>query len=200
MRHFKQTDHDNKENILRNWKIIFVIFLTFLISSCSTLNLATRKGKDLQLISSDFEKFNGTYLNISTDTNNLRLPLYCNFTKGKQSKDTLCRRKQYDVKVLSDGPKNLTLELNDNGITIQKVTLKGKYKNGYFKVKRQLVFKWAFGPLVWVFEEHINCIGLSKNNNLVVLDSGGVGVLFIVAIPIFVAGGDKQDNEYIRTK
>ncbi len=94
----------------------------------------------------------------------------------------------------------MTLELKHNGITIKKVTLKGKYKNGYFKVKRQFAFSGIVGPLVWVVGEHINYIGLSKDNNLVVFDSGGVGVLFIVALPIFVADGDKRDNEYVRTK
>jgi len=180
--------------------MIYFILFAFLASSCKTVNLATRNGKDLQLSSTDFTKFNGIYSNLPTDTNHLNRTLYCNFTKGNKSKDTICKQIHYNVKVLSTDPKTLTLELNDNGITIQNVTLKGKYKNGYFKVKRQFNFSGIVGPLVWVFGEHINYIGLSKDNNLVVFDSGGSGALFIIVLPIFVAGGDERNNEYLRTK
>jgi len=182
---------------MKTTSLIFFI-LTFTISSCTTVNLLARKGKDLQLSASDIEKFNGVYLNVPTDTSNFRRTLYCNFTRNK--KDTLCRQKQYSVKVVSVDPKTLTLNLNENETVIQSLMLKGKYKKGYFKVRRQFLIEGVVGPLVWVFGEHINYLGLSKDNNLVVFDSGGTGVLFIVALPIFVAGGDRHNYEYLRTK
>ena len=179
-------------------KINLLFIIAFYTTSCTTVNLTARAGKDIQLNSSDFDKFNGTYLNIPTDSNYQGRTLYCNFTKG--NKDTLCRQSHYTVKVESSDSKTLNFNLDDNGITIESLTLKGRYKKGYFKVNRQNLFDCVVGPLVWVLGEHINYIGLSKSNNLVVLDSGGVGVLFIIAFPIFVAGGDKHDYEYTRTK
>ena len=197
MRHFKTT---MKQAIY----ISTIVFFTLLVSSCSTVNLTARKGKDISLNSNDYLKLKGTYSNQSLDTNrfNFKRTLYENFTL-----DTLGRRQTgFYVDILPIDEKTLTVNLyrNDNLYTqdelIKSVTLKGKFKSGYFKVKRQYPKKFIAGPLLWVFGEHLSCIGLTNENNIVVLDSGGAGVLLLVVVPIFVAGGDRHDYEYTRTK
>jgi len=177
---------------------VLLLILSLFISSCSTVNLKARAGKDVFLSSVDHEKFKGAYSNLPIDTNYRRRGLYCYFTKG--NKDTLCIQKQYSVEIIPVDAKTLTVNLNDNEMLIQRLTLKGKYKKGYFKAKRQFLFSGVVGPLVWVFGENINYLGLSKDNNLVVLNSGGAGVLFFIVLPIFVAGGNKHDHEYRRIK
>jgi hypothetical protein len=180
------------------------MFFTLLVFSCSTVNLTTRKGKDIQLSSNDYLKLKGTFSNQSLDTNrfNFKRTLYENFTF-----DTLGRRQTgFYADILPLDEKTLTVNLyrHDKLYTqdelIKSVTLKGKFKSGYFKVKRQYPKKFIAGPLLWVFGEHLSYIGLTKDNNLVVLDSGGAGVLLVVVIPIFVVGGDRHEYEYERTK
>ena len=175
--------------------IILFIILSLLVFSCSTVNLVTRKEKDTQLNSADYLKLKGTYSNITIDQNYPDRTLFRNFRN-----DTLGKQKQYAVDIIPIDPKTLTLSLNNNGVLVKTLTLKGKYEKGYFKVKRNYRTKFIAGPLLWVFGEHLNYIGLTKENNLVVLESGGAGVLLLVVIPFFVAGGDKHDYEYRRIK
>ena len=181
-----------------------IVFFTLLIFSCSTVNLTARKGKDLQLNSNEYLKLKGTYSNQPIDTNrfSFKRTLYENFTL-----DTLGKRQPgFYAEILPIDEKTLTVNLyrHDKLYTqdelIKSVTLKGKFKSGYFKVKRQYPKKFIAGPVLWIFVEHLSYIGLTNDNNLVVLDSGGTGVLLLVVIPIFVAGGDRHDYEYTRMK
>lgn len=177
---------------------IFKILLPFLITSCTTVNLAARRGKDIQLNTTDYTKLKGTFSNLSIDTNrfNFKRTLFENFTL-----DTLGRRQQqFYVDIIPVDDKTLTVNLYENGLLVKNLNIKGKFKDGYFKVKRQYTTKFIAGPLLWVLGEHRNYIGLTKDNNLVVLDSGGAGVLLLAVFPCFVAGGDKHDYEYIRSK
>src|ERR1035437_3361957 len=189
---------------MRNSIFIFFIFFSLLVSSCSTVDLATRKGKDISLNSNEYLKLKGTYSNQSLDTNrfNFNRRLFENFNL-----DTLGRGQigfYADIIPIDDETLTVNLyrkdKINTQDEFIKCLTLKGKFKDGYFKVKRQYPTKFIAGPLLWILGEHQSCIGLTKENNLVVLDSGGEGALFLIVLPIFVAGGDKHDYEYKRTK
>jgi hypothetical protein len=179
------------------------IFLAMLAASCSTVNLTPRKGKDLTLTPTDYLKLKGTYSNQLPDTNlyNFKRGLFENFTL-----DTTGKGQPGFYTEIIPFEKTLTVNLyRHDKIYIQdelikSITLKGKFKSGYFKVKRKYPAKFIAGPLLWVLGEHQSYIGLTKENNLVVLDSGGTGVLLLVVVPFFVAGGDKHDYEYARTK
>jgi hypothetical protein len=181
---------------MKNSTKLFLLSLFLLFSSCRTINLTTRKGKDKMLGATDFSKFNGVYANIPTHTVALQKTLFCAFTKG--DKDTVCRQKKYEVKLVSDHPEKLTLHLQNEGVTLKSLTLKGKYKKGYFKINRQLIFDGILGPLFWVFGSNTSYIGLTRDNDLVVLNSGGTGVLFILVMPISVSGNDQENMEYKR--
>ena len=184
--------------------IVPFIFLTLLTSSCSTVNLTPRKGKDISLTPTDYLKLKGTYSNQTLDTNryNFKRGLFENFTL-----DTLGRRQSgFYSEIIPVDERTLTVNLyRHDKIYIQdelikSITLKGGFKRGYFKVKRKYPTKFIAGPLLWILGEHQSYIGLTKDNNLVVLDSGGAGVLLLVIVPFFVAGGDRHDYEYSRTK
>lgn len=197
MQHFKKTMKQTNY-------IATILFFMVLIASCSTVNMTARNGKDIPLTSSDYLKLKGTFSNQSLDTNrfNFKRTLFENFTF-----DTLGRRQtDFYAEVLPVDEKTVTInlyrydKLDIQDVLIKSMTLKGKFKRGYFKVKRQYVKKFIAGPFLWVFGEHQNYIGLTKENNLVILESGGSGVLLLVVLPFFVAGGDKHDYEYTRTK
>ncbi len=177
-----------------NWVVCGILFFT----SCMNIDLSIRKGKDLQLPPFDFEKINGIYSNTPVDTSGFEQTLYSNFTIGRR--DTLSHKNIGNIKITSINANKIILELIENEKTIKTKVLKGKYKKGYFRVRRQYMAEGILGPIVWAFGEHKNYIGISKSNNLVILRSGGSGAMLLIAFPIFVAGGDWRNNEYIRIK
>lgn len=185
---------------MRYPEIIFFSLLIVELSSCSSVKLETRNGKDQQLTSASFEKLAGTFSNLPADSNNTNQTLFCNFTNENKRKDTVCSGNQFTVELLSTGPRSLTLALKTNETTIRKITLKGKYKEGYFKANRHISLHGLLGPLLWVFGENIIYIGLTNENNLIVLNSGGAGALLVVAFPISISGGERRDTEFMRIK
>ena len=185
---------------MRYPEFIFFLLLIVELSSCSSVKLETRNGKDQQLTSSSFEKLNGTFSNLPADTNYLNRTLYCHFTNENKRKDSICSGVQYTVELLSTDSRSLTIALKTNETTVRKITLKGKYKEGYFKANRHISLHGLLGPLLWIFGENIIYIGLTNENNLIVINSGGAGALLIVAFPISISGGERRDTEYIRIK
>ena len=177
--------------------LVLLILTSTWFSSCSTVDFASRKNKDILLSSDHYLKLQGTFVNHSTDTSYRKSTLFNNFTAGTHQ--GLC------VEIIPKDERKLTVNLYNGKTPVQNelqksVTLKGKYKKGYFKVKRLYRTKFVAGPLLWILGEKKNCIGLTKENNLVVLDSGGTGVLFLLAFPFFVAGGGSQYFEYSRIR
>jgi hypothetical protein len=86
----------------------------------------------------------------------------------------------------------------DNEFTIDSLTIKGKYRRGYFKVKRQWDASFIAGPLLWVLGDNFKYVGLTEENKLVIINSGSGGVMLLVAFPIFGAGSGQFENEYER--
>ncbi len=150
---------------------------------------------DIELTATDYEKLKGSYANSPIDTSKYYHTLYRNFRN-----DTIgTKQKQYTVEISPISANRIALKLNHNDVLVKTLNLKGKFKNGYFRVKRKLNAEMIFGP-IWTFTEHLNYIGLSKDYNLVIFNSGGMGISMITIIPVFVAGGDRYNHEYLRIK
>lgn len=175
--------------------ISVALFLTLIFSSCSTVNLKARKGMDVELTATDYEKLKGSFSNTPIDTAYYYHTLYRNF----RNDTTGTKQKQYTLEITPVSANRMTLKLSHNDVPIKTLNLKGKFKNGYFRVKRKFSAEMLFGP-IWGLTEHLNYIGLSKENNLVVFDSGGVGFTMVTIFPFFVAGGDRYNHEYLRIK
>ncbi|WKZ76300.1 MAG: hypothetical protein QY303_05245 [Vicingaceae bacterium] len=88
----------------------------------------------------------------------------------------------------------------DNETVIDSLTIKGKYRKGYFKVRTEVKANFIAGPLLWVLAENTKYIGITNDNNLVILNSGGSGFLLLIAFPIFAASGGQTTIEYERQK
>lgn len=175
---------------------LYLIISTVVFSACSSVKLTGRNEKDSVLNSNNYNQLKGRYSNISLDTIQYNHTLIGNFQF-----DTLFKQKEISfvtIEPIDDRTLNLKLFKSDSNICA--LTITGKYQNGYFKVKRQWNTSFIAGPLLWVLGENLKYIGLTKENNLVVANSGGSGVLLLTALPLFVAGGGHYENEYQRIK
>jgi hypothetical protein len=176
-------------------RILIILSLTLLFCSCSTIRLKSRKGKDFHLDVSSSNKLSGDFKNSKNDTINSKKTLYNNFNY-----DTVYRQKDLIVNITPIDKHIIKLKLLDNETIIDSLTIKGKYRRGYFKVRRQWSTSFIAGPLLWILGDNLKYIGLTKENKLVIIDSGSGGVMLLVAFPIFAASSGQFENEYERTK
>ena len=121
--------------------------------------------------------------------------LYNNFNY-----DTIYGKQDLLVNIIPIDKNRLKIKLLDKGIGIDSLTIKGKYKNSYFKTRTEVKTKFIAGPLLWVLAENKKYIGLTNENNLIILNSGGSGFLLLIAFPIFAAGGGQTTIKYERTE
>lgn len=175
---------------------ILLMVLATVLPGCSSLKLANRCGKDIQLTSANFNQLKGVYSNTSLDTIHFNRTLIGNFqfdTLFKQEKSSLVTIEPLDDKTI-----NINYFNADSNICA--LTVKGKFRKGYFKVKREWKVSFIAGPLLWILGENLNYVGLTSENNLVVVNSGGSGFLLLIAFPIFAAGAGQTEIEYERKK
>ncbi len=175
--------------------VLYVIFMghvytlslfIFLAASCSTIKVSDRKGKDISINSTNSQRLNGKYLNKSFDTTSYRRLLWQEIDdKTKYNEDF--EKAIVKVATVNDTQLEMTLLLNDS--LVNKIRLKGVYKKGYFNIKRQLDASFKYGPL-WTLGDKKMCIGLSKENNLVLLTSSSNTALLI----LFPIGGAGDKN------
>lgn len=194
MRHFKRHRTD-RNRAMTGKRIIIFLSLTFLVCSCSTVRLKSRIGKDQHLDVNSFDKLSGDFKNSKNDTVYLYRTLYNNFNY-----DTIYRQKDLSVNLTPIDKNKVKLKVFDKETVIDSLTIKGKYRRGYFKVRREVNANFIAGPLLWVLAENTKYIGLTKDNNLVIMNSGGSGFLLLIALPIFAAGGGQTEVEYERQK
>lgn len=169
--------------------------MTLLVCSCSTIRLKSRKGKDLHIDASSFDKLSGDFKNSKNDTIHFRRTLYNNFNY-----DTVYRQKDLIVNITPIDKNKIILKVFDNETPIDSLTIKGKYRRGYFKMRRQWSTSFLAGPLLWGLGDNLKYLGLTKDNKLVIINSGSGGVMLLVVFPIFAAGSGQFENEYERKK
>ncbi len=169
--------------------------MSLLVCSCSTIRLKSRKGKDLHLDTSSFVKLSGDFKNSKNDTINFQKTLYNNFNYDK-----FYKQKDLIVNITPIDKNKIKLKVIDKQYVTDSLTIIGKYRRGYFKMKRQWSASFIAGPLLWILGDNLKYLGLTKDNKLIIIDSGSGGVMLLVAFPIFGAGSGQFENEYERTK
>lgn len=174
-------------------KVVVFLSLIFLVCSCSTISLKTRNGLDVELEANSFDQLRGNFNNTVNDTMNVHKTLYSNFND-----DTIYIQKNLIVSVAPIDRKTIKLTLLDNETVIDSLTISGRYRRGYFKIKRQWSTRFIAGPMLWVLGDNFKYLGVTKENKLVILDSGGGGVMLLLALPIFAAGGRQTEVVYER--
>lgn len=174
---------------------LLILSLNLMLCSCSTIRIKSRRGKDIDLDANSYNKLLGEFKNSKNDTIYLGRTLYDNFNYN-----TLLIQKDLIINITPIDKHELKLKVFDNEFTADSITIKGKYRRGYFKVRRQWSASFIVGPLVWILGDSFKYIGLTNENNLVILNSGSGGVMLLVAFPIFGAGSGQFENEYERIK
>lgn len=198
-----RSESTGKELNWKNWTMmkhllpfILLMVLITVLPGCSSVKLANRYGKDIELTSANFNQLTGKYSNTSLDTIHFNRTLIGNFQF-----DTLFKQKESSFVIIEPlDEKTLILKLIKSDINICALTVKGKFRKGYFKVKREWKASFIAGPLLWILGENLNYLGLTSENNLVLVNSGGSGFLLLIAFPIFAAGAGQTEIEYERQK
>ena len=161
---------------------ILIALITLLITSCSAVKLSDRINKDRELNDSNYSQLKGSYSNRSTNYARDSHTILKTLTT-----DTVKQRRNFMVKIEPLDNESLIVKFYNDSIP-KEIKLTGRYKRGYFKVKREWNHKFLVGPLFWGFGDKINYIGLRNNKDLVILNSRG-GTAFIFVVPAFSAGG-----------
>lgn len=180
---------------MTNRRILVFLSLILIATSCSSIKLESRIGLDIQLNANSFDKLNGDYKNSNQDTSKSNKSLYNNFNY-----DSIYKQKHLIVNFTSIDKHKIKIKVLDKETVIDSLTLKGKYRRGYFKIKRQWSTSFLAGPLLWMLAEDLKYLGLTKENKLVIIDSGGGGVMLFIAFPIFAAGHGQFENVYEQAK
>lgn len=160
-----------------------------LCCSCSTIQLKYRKGMDRPVSASDFSALEGSFSNAAPDTTRsfyVRELIHHFITDSIACTHVSIRPET----------KRLHLDLYKGDSLLTTKTLKGRYRKGYFRTRRNVRAKFAVGPVLWVLSEEFKYVGVTNNRNLVVLNSGGGGVLLFFVIPLGGAGGGDFWGEY----
>ena len=172
--------------------ILFTILISSFLSSCSTISKIDRAGKDYNIDNKSVERINGRFNNLNTQSN---WTIY----------DMLYDRKIFHKKLKNDSVVVVIKAINDKKLElsfikgdscIRKQKLRGHCENGYFSVNTKFGLLSPLFPILWGPGTYNMSIGISKNDNLVVLESHGGTAIFLM-IPFF-ASGTKGDYEFKR--
>ncbi|MDZ4756530.1 MAG: hypothetical protein SGJ10_00140 [Bacteroidota bacterium] len=159
--------------------------------SCATVKLAGRQDKDLVLNSDNFMTLNGIYANNSNDTSKT---FWSNFDSA-----TIYKYNQYTVSITPNDLNTLKIKLNYEDSVVSVNMLGGHYKKGYFVVEREWTTDFIAGPLLWFLNNNLRYIGITKKNDLVILDSGGKLLVFLMMVPI-TSKKIQYESEFKRIK
>lgn len=162
--------------------------------SCTTVKLPNRKGKDIVLSSDNFMQLNGIYTNNSSDSTGKRRNLWNNFET-----DSLNDYSGYKVSIFPNDLNSLKLKIFYEDSIVFVTMLGGHYKDGYFAIEREWTTEFIAGPAIWFLNNNIRYIGLDKNNNLVVLNSGNKLLILLMMFPVKLSKV-QHENIYKRSK
>ena len=184
---------------MKNIQTISILILVLFFSSCSTVvSLKTRNEKqDVALNTKNYKQLNGTFLNNPVKTRGASQTVLSGI-----GKDKLWEQKGDFVTFSSINKRKIKYSLYAaDSILINNGTLKGKYKDGYFKIRPQWKKELDLGIFIWTIEDHTTYIGLTKENNLIIVRAEPVWYVFAMVIPVWAGGQNGQnDGEYQRTK
>lgn len=167
---------------------IFIIFLT----SCSSVNKATSTEKTLEL-NDNLSGFYGIYKNkpLNGDTELYSLWSTLNF-RAKKHKNW----SDLKVRLKSNSENQVVAELIDDKKIHATKILKGKIKNGFFKLKNQYNSNFRY-IVIWGIGDSSVKIGIGENKELIVFRQSG-GTAFFVAFPVFASDTPIIETKYKR--
>lgn len=172
-------------------RVSYIAVLCALLAccSCSTIHTKYRKGMDRPVSASDFSALEGTFSNTPPDT--VR-SFYVRELIHHFITDTIACTHVF----VRPETKRLHLDLYNGDSLLTTKTLKGRYRKGYFRTRHNVRATFPVGPVLWVIAEDFKYVGVTNEGNLVVLNSGGSGVLLFFVVPLGAGGGGDFSGEY----
>lgn len=166
------------------------------LASCATVDLSTRKEKKQdQVITKDkLVGLNGTFLNKSIDTAGRYY--HSLWATLNPDSDSIPNWDRSLVKLEVRNEKRMDVVLLRNDSVIKTKKIKFRVKKGFLDVRKYYSAGMVFGPLLWALGSEDNCMGLTPENNLVLINNRG-GVLMLLIMPTFGAG-HQTTTEYER--
>lgn len=181
-----------KTSTLRYVIVIISSILVVLFASCTGIREQTRRGKDLVISKDNSELLKGCNIQSSHKA----LFLHRLLTNTKETYDTPSMN--YNLCLTPIDKKHLLVDLRHDSSSVLKMTVKGRYRNGYFQIRRWRP-KMIVGPLVWSLTDQLTCVGISKENKLVLVYTTG-GQLLLVLFPFMAAKGPDVVYDFDWTK
>lgn len=105
----------------------------------------------------------------------------------------------YKVVIAPNELTSLKLKLYYKDSIVAVNIISGKYANGYFEIDREWSSHTMAGPLLYSITSKISCIGIDKNNNLVVLSAEKKVLMCLMMFPISLSK-HQSENTYNRYK
>ena len=153
----------------------FIIFSIFLFS-CVSLDLKTRKGKDIEVNESNFNVISQTINYLSIDSIQLA-QLFL------EKNDWII----YDsVEIKSIYPDILIFNFFQEDSIIKKYEKKISFENGYVVLTKESKNTFEAGPFLWTNSDFIRYLGITSNKDIVLLTYTG-GTMFCLFFPIMAA-------------
>lgn len=169
--------------------------MALITCSCSTINLSNRKGKDAHLSKDSYHQLEGVFYNGTIDSLPKRYTLY-----NQLKYDSAHQQEHFRVRVIPIDDKSIRFELLDNNKLLDSLIINGKYRKGYFKAKKKRNVNFIAGPLLWIVSDNFKCLGLTKGGDMVIINSGGSGIMWFIILPIFSASAGQSETEYGRVE
>lgn len=161
-----------------------VFFLSVIFSSCTPRLVKTIIHQPVD--ATNYQSLNGVYLKIPSDTLAKTESVFEHFAK-----DSL-PQKDLSIKISCADSKRVTVEYLAGRSVFKTLLLRGRYKKGFFEVKRKLSFTFPAAVLFWGIRRELVYIGLDKNNDLLVINDSG-GTAMVLVIPIGGSGGEYNE-------
>lgn len=180
------------KSILKVHSVIFALLILICVSSCSVTNNFDSTGKVVFLDSSNYQLINGTYNNINISGN---FSVYDVFNKYKTFHKQI-NNADVVVTVKAVNPKKVELCFMENTTCVDKIILRGHFENGYFSANKRYSILNPLFPVLWGPAFYKREIGFSKSGSLIIFDSRGALVFFLI-IPFWVDGNENM-YEYNR--
>ncbi|POY37453.1 hypothetical protein C3K47_06735 [Solitalea longa] len=167
-------------------KLLLIISILEL-TSCASINYDQTSCSNIILSDTNSHQLIGMYHNRHTQNE----PLFSLLVNGEEKYSSEIHNDSIIFKLIQPTNRSMSVEFYRKDSLVRKKTIQGKFKNGYFLTKAQVDFFKPCFPLLWGPGTYKRAIGLTKNKDLIVLESHGGTAIFIV-IPFFASGGESS--------
>jgi hypothetical protein len=180
--------------------LLFISLCVICFSSCVIfqplpLEPIKEPGAVQQLEKTDLSKFNGNYQIISVDSNSSKLDYAFTYKYLVNSKKP-GENDYVNLSAIDDRRIKATLFVN--GKVIKPKIIKGSIRNNYFQFHTNML---SVRIIFFLYAKQTNRIALSKDNDLMLdTNSGGIGFLLILPIPLSGSSMDDYNLKFKRRK